>query len=689
MQRYKLLFEHAESAQALGTTEGRFFEVNDAMGRLFGYAPACIVGMAFTDLSHPDDVDNIHSTVADLLAGAPRVRYETRGIRCDGTVVWVEVFASVMQEYEGATPIIHATILDITERMRAARVMEARFELTAYAEDHDVHELLAHTLDVVTDLTGSLLGFYDFVEPDQQSVTLQVSSTRTSDEFRAMAGDGRRGPVASAGARREALRERRPVIHNDCGSLPGHHELPRGHVLLTRELVVPVARRGTLVALLGVGNKSSDYTAADVDLVTYLADVAWENAARRKGETELRLLHTAVEQSPASVVITDKDGAIEYVNAKFCQVSGYTAEEARGNNPRILKSGATSAATYAELWQTIGRGDVWRGQLCNRRKDGSLYWENASISGVRHDGGPPTHFIAVKEDVTAQRALEVQLLHAQKLEAVGQLASGIAHEINTPAQFASDSVHFLAEAFDDLISVVDAQECVIRLAPDDPARSEAEAALATVVERADLDYLRVHAPKAVAMSKEGLSRIGGIVRAMKDFSHPSQGDKRPADLNAALDSTLTIARHEYKYVAEVVRDFGELPPVPCLVGELNQVFLNLIVNAAHAIAEVVGDGGTAKGTIAVRTRADERGVTVEISDTGCGIAEANRLRVFDPFFTTKAVGRGTGQGLTIARSIVVNKHGGELTFESEEGKGSIFRVWLPLPAAAPHSLRGS
>ncbi len=671
MQRYQQIFDQAETAQICGSLDGHVTEANAAMGRLLGYDSAALLGRPITDLSHPDDVAGLASALGELVAGGPSVRFDTRAVHRNGGVLWLEVAASMIQARAEAA-VIHATLSDVTERVRGAQMLEARFSLMRYAEDHSLHDLLVRVLDTVTALTESAVGFYRFVAADQTSSTVRAMSSDTTRLLYESHGDVLGSVAGIEGGWRVALRERRPAVSN----------APSGP--LARELVVPIERRGVVVALLAVGNKARDYTEADVAVVRYLADVAWEISARNQGEEDLRLLHMAVEQSPASVVITDRDGKIEYVNSKFCQVTGYTADEARGNNPRILRSETTPPSVYEELWKTIVRGDVWRGQLCNKRKDGTHYWENVSISPVRQDGAAPTHFIAVKEDVTAQRALEMQLLHAQKLEAVGQLAAGIAHEINTPTQFASDSVHFLAEALEDLLAVVDAQRAAIDLLPGDPAREQAMYALADAEERADIEYLRVHGPEAIAMSIDGLTRIATIVRAMKEFSHPTQGDKSPADINAALESTLTIARNEFKYVAEVERDFAPLPMIPCVIGELNQVFLNLIVNAAHAIADVVGTGGT-KGIIRITTRADARGVLVEIGDTGSGVPEEARPHLFEPFFTTKPVGKGTGQGLAIARSIVVNKHGGELTFESEVGKGSVFRVRLPLEAATPPS----
>jgi signal transduction histidine kinase len=196
-------------------------------------------------------------------------------------------------------------------------------------------------------------------------------------------------------------------------------------------------------------------------------------------------------------------------------------------------------------------------------------------------------------------------------------------------------------------------------------------------EASDCAFLLEEVPRAITQTLEGVDRVATIVRAMKEFAHPEGREMAAADLNRALLSTLTVARNELKYVADVETDFGELPLVICNVGDLNQVFLNLLVNAAHAIGDVV-KGTFGKGKIRVHTQAEGNTVLVTISDTGCGIAEANRPKVFDPFFTTKEVGRGTGQGLAIARTVVVDRHKGALTFESEVGKGTTFHVRLPV-----------
>ena len=275
-------------------------------------------------------------------------------------------------------------------------------------------------------------------------------------------------------------------------------------------------------------------------------------------------------------------------------------------------------------------------------------------------------------DLSERRQLETQLRHSQKLEAVGQLAAGIAHEINTPAQFVGDSISFLADSYHDVLVLIATYRTLIARGSDGD-REEARLAEGD----ADLTYLVDSMPAALERARDGMSRITTIVRAMKDFAHPGAQSKRPGDLNKAIEMTLIIARNEYKYVADVDTSLGELPAVMCLVGDMNQVFLNLLVNAAHAIADRAGPDGP-KGKISVRTSCEGNTARIEIEDTGCGIPEGIRERIFEPFFTTKAVGRGTGQGLAIARSIVVDKHGGTLTFESDLGKGTTFIIRLPV-----------
>jgi signal transduction histidine kinase/HAMP domain-containing protein len=288
-------------------------------------------------------------------------------------------------------------------------------------------------------------------------------------------------------------------------------------------------------------------------------------------------------------------------------------------------------------------------------------------------------------DITEVRRRGLEHAASQKLESVGRLAAGVSHEINTPVQFVTDNVHFLRTSMVDIATVALAYRGLLHAVQ---SQGDVVAAAQRAVEAekaADLDYVLENAPPAIDSALEGLGRIATIVRSMKEFAHPDQAVKQSADLNQAIRSTLVVAHNEYKYVAELDTQLADLPLVQCYLGEFNQVILNLLVNASHAISDVVKDSGSL-GKITVRSRLDGDEVEISIADTGMGIPEAVRAKIFDPFFTTKEVGKGTGQGLAIARSVIVNKHGGTLRFETECGKGTTFYIRLPVGATSDASL---
>ena len=401
---------------------------------------------------------------------------------------------------------------------------------------------------------------------------------------------------------------------------------------------------------------------------------------QKRNQEALQQLSLAVEQSPTSVVITDPQGNISYVNRKFTESTGYGPQEVLGQNPRVLNAGQCPSELYRNLWSTITQGRVWNGEFCNKKKNGEIYWESATITPMTNPNGEITHFLALKEDITEKRALESQLRHAQKMEGVGQLAAGIAHEINTPTQFVMDNLTFLRDSWKSVHELVEQYRAAVQgMAGSIP--EELVRRLKQAEQVCDLDFIRDEVPRAVEQSLDGSRRVAKIVRAMKEFSHPDSAEKTATDLNRAVESTITVARNEWKYVSEMVTEFDDqLPPVVCYPGDINQVVFNLLVNAAHAIKEKVKDGE--KGQITVRTRMAGEDVEISVSDTGNGIPEAIRNRVFEPFFTTKEVGKGTGQGLALAYTVVVKKHGGKIWFESEVGKGTTFLITLPVSAAA-------
>ena len=305
---------------------------------------------------------------------------------------------------------------------------------------------------------------------------------------------------------------------------------------------------------------------------------------------------------------------------------------------------------------------------------------------VRIAGSSVDEAVCIIRDITEQRNMQSQLMEAHKLESIGQLAAGIAHEINTPMQYVGDNLHFVQESCAALLTVVDAYQQAVEGAQTVPVAPHVFEELAKLREAQDIEYVADNVPRSINSALEGVARVARIVRAMKEFSHPGATDKSACDLNREIETTLTIAGHVWKNVAEIAKELDpNLPSIVCHPGEINQVLLNLIVNAAHAIADEqalrVREGlqaGAAKGLIKITTSSSQGQAEVRIADSGGGIPENIRNRIFDPFFTTKEVGRGTGQGLAIARNTVVDKHGGTLHFESEVGVGTTFIIRLPL-----------
>ncbi len=417
--------------------------------------------------------------------------------------------------------------------------------------------------------------------------------------------------------------------------------------------------------------------------------LAAERRAREQLQRELTVRGCALDAASSHFMILDMGRPgwpVVFVNRAVARDHGYEPQELLGRSASILIDHESSARERALIDEALEQGRSIRVEMRGRRKNGSTFWVGIYLTPVHNAEGEITHYLAVGADITTrlaeaekQRRLQEQLVAemrerermsvelqlAQKLESVGRLAAGIAHEINTPVQYVSDSLHFIESATHDLSGLLNAHRAVLS-AP----LSDAEAA-------ADLPFLQTELPRAFERVRDGLTRVAEIVRALREFAHPDADEQSSADINHALQTTLTVTRNEYKYVAHIETRLGELPLVVCGIGQLNQVFLNLIVNAAHAIDEA-GKSLETGGLITVTTCTREGLVEVSVADNGCGIPAEHLDKIFDPFFTTKPLGKGTGQGLAIARSIVVSKHGGELDVESTVGEGTRFTIRLPI-----------
>lgn len=402
---------------------------------------------------------------------------------------------------------------------------------------------------------------------------------------------------------------------------------------------------------------------------------------RNRATQQREQLEALLECAPSFILAVDRRGVIQFINRTLPE---YSREAVLTTPWETYIAPDQHVMIRQALADVIASG-------CQRTFDATVLDPTGVQRFFRSHMGPIRHAaeiagaVIIAQDITDTRRAETDLMAAQRMVAVGTLAAGVAHEINTPIQFVSDSVRFLREAVTDVFVHLDKVSEIHQALKEGAALSQALEACEQAAETADLDYIREHVPQALDRCIDGLGRVATIVRSLKDFSHPATTEMEPADLNRAVRSTLVLATNEYKYCADLETAFAELPPVFCRIDEINQVVLNLVVNAAHAIQTVV-EGTGDRGKIRVETRLENGAVVVSVADTGTGIPEGIRERIFDPFFTTKTVGKGTGQGLAIARSLVRERHGGELWFESVVGRGTTFFIRLPIETDAVAAL---
>jgi len=406
---------------------------------------------------------------------------------------------------------------------------------------------------------------------------------------------------------------------------------------------------------------------------------------RRNAEASLNESRRRLEAISKSlfegVLVIDHEGKVQFSNPsaeKLLGVAAKTSIEGRFINDLFQLETEGGPVDFEETpFFSIARdGGLFRDDEARFVTAGGTVLDVAyACSSFRDEDNINGGILSFRDTQDLKRAQQ-ESLQASKLASVGHLAAGIAHEINTPTQYIGDNLRFLKESIEDLFGILESCRNLIRDARKTENFAEQAGKIETAMEEIDLDYLVEEIPEAASQSLSGVEQVSRIVLAMKDFSHPGSREKTYNDLNKAIESTLTVCRNEWKHVAELETDLDpSLVPVKCLGGEINQVFLNLIINAAHAIKDAKGD---AMGKIYISTRLEGDWVEIRIADDGSGIPDDVKERIFDPFFTTKEVGKGTGQGLSVCRDIVTEKHDGKITFESKTGEGTMFIIRLPV-----------
>ena len=382
---------------------------------------------------------------------------------------------------------------------------------------------------------------------------------------------------------------------------------------------------------------------------------------------ERNVLRTMIDLIPAFIYAKDAQSRFTACNKLVAARMGVTPEAAVGKTDFDFFPREMAEKFFADEQALLASGQPLVN--CEELAFDKLSGTNRVILTSKvplHDAnGNVTGLVGTGFDITERKAAEERMASSDRLESIGRLAAGVAHEINTPVQYLNDSLSFIREGVGELLAYIDKLHAAL---PQEAPKPEGDD---------DIDYLREELPPALTRVADGLARIAEIVRSMKHFSHVDQREMSEVDINTSIANTLVIARSEYRDCADLETDYGPLPPVICHGGQINQVVLNLVVNSADAIADYVKQHG-GRGRITVRTALEGDHVLITIADTGGGIPEGIQARIFDPFFTTKEVGRGTGQGLSIVRNTVVKGHGGQLDFVSELGKGTTFYVRLPV-----------
>jgi|GEM_PF-810245 len=429
-----------------------------------------------------------------------------------------------------------------------------------------------------------------------------------------------------------------------------------------------------------VARRTSEYLETNNELL--------EEISKRK-QIEKNLLekekHLAMvlDNTIDGIITMGEDGLVRIFNSKAEKIFGYSKSEIIGQRVETLmtetdaKEHANYVKSYIEsgITKIIGIGR----EVTGKRKDGSTFPIELGVGELWI--GDDRVFIGSVRDISEIKEMQAQLNHSQKMESIGQMAAGIAHEMNTPLQYIGDNALFLKDSFSDLLPIIKECERVLGEGDGGSISKDQISQLKEMVKEGDLDFLFEEIPSAIDQSLEGVSRVSKIVQAMKEFSHPGTEDKTPFNINEAISTTLEVSRNEWKYYADVDAELDpNLPLVPVFTNDFNQIILNIVVNAAHSIREKMEEEKGDKGTIHITTRQAGQWAEIRIRDTGKGIPENIRRKIFNPFFTTKEVGKGTGQGLSIVHAMVVKKHEGKIHFETALGKGTTFIIRLPLYA---------
>ncbi len=629
----------------------KIVRANQAMADALGVTPQGVVGLNCYTVVHGTAEPPWFCPHSRLLIEG---REQTAEIFEEGLGGDFLISVSPLLDSDGQVVGAVHTARNIGDRKRKERVQAAQLRLVEFSANHSIKELLEKFLDEAEVLTKSDIGFYHFVESDQETLSLQAWSTNTLNRRDCAELVGLHYPISKAGVWVDCVRERRPVIHNNYPSLHHKKGLPEGHPPIDRELVVPVIRGDQLVAVLGVGNKKTDYDQNDLETVQQLADFAWETVVRRMAEESLResenRYRVLFENINDLIIVHDLRGRLLKVNPEVTKLLGYSEEKMIGRQVSDFISPRTRSLFREEYMKELNE---------HRRSDGVVIFEDINKEEhlveyrnilVEQEGKYP--FISgVGRDITERRRiekekaeLEKQLRQSQKMESIGVMAGGIAHDFNNTLQVISGYT--------------------------------------------ELMFMEIGEHSPVFSNLHGIERACesaiDLVRKLLLFSRKAETEKKPIDINMEIEQCVNMLQRTIPKMISIEVNFGRgLWPIIADSSQIKQIILNLGTNAADAMP----DGGRlvirTENTVVEEEKPNSHAgvnpgnyVLLTVSDTGLGMDQETIEHIFEPFFTTKEIGKGTGLGLASVYGIVKN-HGGHIDCRSEVGHGTIFRVFFP------------
>jgi len=677
----------------------RFLYVSSGVRLIHGFGPEDLIDdpgllARFVD---PAQLPELRAAEQESLRTLSDFSMELRIRHADGKWGWLLV-RSRPRRLPSGDLIWDGVASEITARREAAAMLNLQtrraavlLELPRRSSQLGEREFMQYALQQIEEITASRVAFMHFVNDDGEGIELVAWSAATLKKYCTAAFDNHY-PLSQAGLWADAVRQKAPVVINDYATAPNKHGLPDGHSALERLVSLPVVENGRVRMVTGVGNKAEPYTEIDVESIQLISNETWRIVDQQRVERALKIATQVVNASHV-VCFRRRGGAgwpIVFVSDNVARW-GYSVDSLIAGQPtfsemvhpddlaRVVDQVARHTAEGASVFDleyrllTAAGAVIWVADRTNVYRDaaGLVEFYDGVLSDITSHKRQENELAA---NLAAQRVLNKrleeahnQLLQSEKMASIGQLAAGIAHELNNPIGFVHSNLGTLESYLRDVMAIIDAYDkAALALGDNFPELAN----IVRLKEVCDFSFIREDTVQLMLESKEGLARVRKIVQDLKNFSHVSEQEWQWADLHQGLDSTLNIVWNELKYKCKVIKEYGEIPHVHCLISQLNQVFMNLLVNAGHAIEK--------DGTITLRTGMHGTSeVYIEISDTGKGIAPEHLSRVFEPFFTTKPVGKGTGLGLSLSYGII-DRHQGRIEVDSTLGAGTTFRVILPI-----------